>query len=888
MSRIEGWWARVRPWLRRSAMEREIDDEFAFHHEREVEQLRAGGMSDAEARRAAALRFGGDVRFREEVRERWTGRLGRIGADVRQGFRRTRRRPGLAIVAVLTLALGIGANTAIFSLVRSALFQPLPYGDADRLVVLWNRSGDVADDTWTSLRELIEYRRAVDSLSEIAAYTDAPVNLVETEPERVSAAFVTGNLFAALRAPALLGRTIGPDDARPGSERVVVLGHGVWQRQFGGRADVVGASVRISGQPAIVVGVMPATFRLPLDYREPRPTEIFLPNPVDPSRDLAWGDRSYFIVGRLADDATIGAAAGAIQAAHARWKTEVAEVADDDLESRALFPVRDLLFRDVGRSLTLLFAAVGVLLLIACANVAHLLLAGGDVRRRELSTQAVLGATRGRLATQLLAENLTLAVLGALAGIGFGYLIVEAAMSWAPINAIRSVGVALDAGVLLFTGAVAVAATLLAGLAPALTLSRASLGDAIAGARAVAGTMRPGPRRVLVVGEMALSVVLVLSAALIARSYAELRAVDLGFDTANIATMRVDLPAGDYRADGRANRFFRDAVARIASVPGVEAAGAVRVLPLSSTIGDWSITIEGQPRRVGENPNGDWQVVTAGYFETMGIRMRQGRAIEPRDDESAPLIAVVSETMAARYWPNGDAIGKRFHLGTSDQPWIEIVGIAEDIRHNTVVETPRAEMYVAHPQWPRATGGGAPRYGMTLVARTTTGHAATLARLREEIRALDANLPVSEARTMDDVAAAALASPRFAALLLGSFAALALALAAIGLYGVVSFVTAARTREIGVRIALGAKPHVVCFSLVRDNLTVAGLGVGLGLIGSVWATRFLSGQLYGVTALDPATFAAAPALLLAVALVASYLPARRATSVSPVDALRLD
>jgi predicted permease len=869
-------------------MEREIDDEFAFHIEREIEQLRAAGMSDADARRAAQLRFGGAVRYREEVRESWTGRLGRLGADVRQGFRRTRRRPGLAIVGVLTLALGIGANTAIFSLVRSTLFRPLPYGDAGELVIFWQRSGDLADDTWTSLREVVEYRRSVDVFREIAAYTRAPVNLAEREPERVLAAYVTGNLFGALKAPALLGRTIGPDDARLGIERVVVLGHGVWQRQFGGRPDIVGATIRVSGQPVRVIGVMPPEFKLPLDYREPRPTEVFLPNPIDTSRELAWGNRSYFIVARLAEGVTLGRAAAAVRDAHARWKQEIAELADDDFEARVPLPLRDLLFRDVGRSLTLIFAAVGLLLLIACANVAHLLLAGGDARRRELATQAVLGATRGRLATQLLAENLALAAGGAMLGVGVGYAIVQAAMRWAPINAIRSAGVSLDATVLLFTAIVAVVATFVAGVAPALSLSRASLGDALAGARAVTDVVRARPRRLLVIGEMALSVVLVLSAALIARSYAELRAIDLGFNTAKVVTLRVDLPPAEYQADGRANRFFRDVLNRFAAVPGVEAAGAVRVLPLSATIGNWSITLEHRATLPGEDPNGDWQVVTAGYFEAMRMRMRSGRTIQLRDDESAPLVAVVSETMAARYWPDQDPIGKRFRLGTGDTPWIEIVGVAADIRHNTVVETPRAEMYIPHPQWPRATNGGQQRYGMTLVARTSGDPEATLARLRSEIRELDRFLPVSDARTMDDVAAAALAAPRFATMLLGSFAFLALVLAAIGLYGVVSFVTAARTREIGVRLALGARPGAVCLLLLGDNLRVAAIGVGLGLLGSLWATQLLSGQLYGITALDPVTFAAAPALLLLVALVASYLPARRATVTSPVDALRLE
>jgi predicted permease len=889
MSRLEGWWARLRPWLRRGTMEREIDEEFAFHLEREIAQLRASGLGDAEARRAAHLRFGGLVRYREEVRERWTGRIGRLASDVRQGFRRTRRRPGLALAAVLTLALGIGANTAIFSLVRSTLFRPLPYAHPEELVIFWDASGDVTDDTRTSLRELVEYRRALSAFSDLASYTGSTVNLTETEPERIVAALVTGNLFATLGAAPLLGRVIGPDDAEPGRPLVAVLGHGVWQRQFGGRRDILGATIRMSGQAATIVGVMPATFRLPLDYRDGTPTEVFLPNPIDTTRELAWGNRSYFIVGRLAGGVTLAQAEAAVHAAHVKWTQEIAELADDHLEGRrAPIPVHALLFRDVGRSLTLIFAAVGVLLLVACGNVAHLLLASGDARRRELATQAVLGATRWRLATQLLAENLTLAAVGAAAGVGIGYLLLNGAMRWAPVNAIRMAGVSLDFGVLLFTAAVAVAATMLAGIVPALSLSRASLGEALAGARASGAAMRPGPRRLLVVGEMALSVMLVLSAALIARSYAALKSTDLGFAPDRVMTMRIDLPAAEYRAEGRAIQFYRNALARIAAIPGVEAAGAVRVLPLSAPIGNWSITLEHRPTLPGEDPNGDWQIVTPGYFEAMRMQLRSGRSIGPGDTETAPLVAVVSETMAARYWPGVNAIGQRFKMGTGPTPWVEIVGIATDIRHNTVVETPRAEMYIPHPQWPRATGGVTSRLGMTLVVRTSSDPSATLARLRDEIRALDRSLPVSEVRTMNDVAADALAAPRFATLLLGAFALLALVLAAIGLYGVVSFVTASRTREIGVRIALGARPASVCRLLLRDNLAVAGAGVALGLIASVWSSRLLAGQLHGVSRFDPATFAAAPAVLLLVAIVASYLPARRATIRRPVDALRLE
>jgi len=888
MSWIDGWRERLRHRLRRSTVEREMDEELAFHFEREVEKNAATGMTESAARRAARVSFGSIARYREEAREVWTGLPGRLAADIRQGLRRLSREPGFTLVAALTLGLGIGANTAIFSLVHGVLLQPLPYRDADRLVVLWNRSGDVADDTWTSAREVVEYRHAMTSLHPIAAYSDIFVNLAEGEPERVQAAFVTANLFDTLGTAPILGRTFGSAEDSPGAPLTVVLGYGLWQRQFGADPAIVGREIRVSGRTVTVLGVMPADFRLPLDYREPRPTELFLPVQFDTSRELPWGDRSYFIVARLAPETSAAAVSAELTRTHAFWVEQGFIDADDAPRDRSVFPVYRLVFGHLERPLMLLFLAVGLLLLVACTNVAHLLLARGDARRRELATQAVLGASRARIATHLLAESGVLAVLGGAFGVAVAWLTIEAAIRWTPVNAIRSSNVEVDGTTLVFTAGVALLSTLVAGVLPALSLSRAGMTEALAGARSVTSTARPGVRRALVIAEVALSLMLVLCAGLLAQSYARLRSVDLGFSIERIVTLRVDLPPAEYAAEGRASQFFRDVLRRFRGVAGVEAAGAVRVLPLSSTIGDWTITVEHRPDLDPSSTNGDWQVVTPGYFEAIGMRVRRGRTIQPEDDERAPLVAVVSETMAERYWPGQEAVGRRFHLGTLDQPWIEIVGVAETIRHNAVVEAPRAEMYLPHAQWSLATGGGSPRYGMTLVARTTGDPAAVLPQLRDEIRAVDSRLPVSDARTMDDVASSALAEPRFTTFLLGAFAALALVLAGIGLYGVVAFTTSRRTREIGLRLALGARPVGVCLLVIRDSLALAAAGAAAGLVGSYWATRLLADQLYGVSALDPATFLLAPLALLAVTALATSLPAVRAVRTNPVDALRLD
>jgi predicted permease len=876
----------ARRWFRRGAEERALHEEFSFHLDREVERHMAAGLSRPDAERAARLSFGSAEAYREEARDAWTPLVDGLAADVRWGARRLRAHAGFTLTAIVTLGLGIGASTAMFGLVRGVLLQPLPYASPDRLVMFWQRSADLADDTWFSLREVTEYRAAVPSLSDVAAYTTAAVNLTTGEPERVRSAIVTANLFTTLGVHAQIGRTFGPSDGET-SQSQVVLSHALWQRQFGGVPDVAGRSIRVSGRPYTVMGVLPASFRMPLDYRETHPIELYRLL-VYTARDLEpWGDRSYYIVGRLGSGSTATSVQRDLDRAHARWAADVAELRDDRLDERRAFPLGRLLFGGVGTALLILFGAVGLLLAVACANVAHLLLARGDARRREIATQAVLGAGRPRLLRQLLVESGLLALAGAAAGVALAYGTVAAVVAVAPVNAIRARAVSIDAGVLAFACGVALLATVLAGLLPALRLSRTGAADALAGAPGEGAAVRSGTRRLLVAGEMALSLVLLVGASLLARSYAELRRVDLGFDPSHALAVRVDLAPADYPNAADVTRAHRDLVTRVAALPGVRAAGSVRILPLTGTIGDWSITIEHRARQIGENPNGDWQIVTPGYFEALGVRMVRGRPLAHQDDENGALVAVVNETMAARYWPGQDAVGKRFHLGIRNQPWVEIVGVSRDVHHNAVVEHNRAEMFLPHAQLTRAARTS-PRYGMTLVVRTDGHPLAHAARVREVIRALDPRVPLTDVRTLEDVASAALAEPRFTTLVLTAFAGLALLLAAVGLYGVVSFVAVRRTREIGVRVALGARASQVRWLIVRDGLATSGAGVVAGLVAAALATGVVASQLHGISRLDPVAFGGAPLVLLAVTAVASYLPARRAARMNPVTALRND
>lgn len=802
--------------------------------------------------------------------------------EIRYAARRLVRRPAFASVAILTLALGIGANTAVFSLVESVLLEPLPYSNPDRLVVVWQR-GAQSDVTWLSAREVLEYRTATRSFAEIAAYTAIAASLTEgAEPERVRAAAVTPNLFAALGVRALHGRGLAAQPANAADDEVVI-GWGLWQRRWGGAPDLVNGTIRVNGTPRRVVGIMPPDFRLPLDYREERATELWIPAAIDPAANLPWGDRSYHIVARLAPGVTLARADADVDAAMRGWCD--AGLLGNECETPAMrdaVPVDELVTGRLRPALLLLFGAVGLILLLACANVANLLLAHGDARRRELAIRTALGARQREIVGQLLTESALIAFAGAALGVALAALGLRALVAATPIHLIRARGVDLDPAVLAFTALLAIAATLLAGLVPALQLARPDL-RALPGTRGDAAPVRRGLRRALVMLQTAIAVVLVIGAVLLTRSFVALRAIDLGFDTDHRLTIRLALPVASYGEPSSVPAFYAQLIERIEALPGVRSAAAARILPLTGTIGDWSITIEGQPRSPRENPNGDWQVITPGYFETMGMTLVAGRFPNDADHAGATPVAVVNETMARRYWPDG-ALGKRFHLGTLNQPWLTIIGITRDVRHNAVVEEPRAEMYLLHSQY--AAHIGAPSRGMTLVVHTSRDAAALTAAVRGGVRALDPTLPVSDVRTFDEIARTALAPQRFSAGLFALFAGIALLVATVGLYGVVSYMAARRTREMGIRMALGATRASVSRLVLGEGALTAGLGIIGGVAVALLLSRLIASQLYGVTPLDPLTFVTVPVLLILVALLAAYLPARRAASVSPAIAMR--
>jgi predicted permease len=802
--------------------------------------------------------------------------------EIRHATRRLARRPGFAVVAIVTLALGIGANTAVFSLVQNVLLEPLPYANPERLVMFWQRGAE-SDVTWLSARELVEYRRATRTFSGISAYTDIAANLTDgDQPERVVGAQVTPDLFETLGVPAARGRTLTAGAAN--EDDAVVIGWNLWQRRWGGAPDVINATVRVNGTTRRIIGVMPPDFRLPLDYREERATELWIPARIDAGAELPWGDRSWYIVARLAPGVSGARADADVDAAMQGWCE--AGLLDNECErataARDAVPLDELVTGRLRPALLLLFGAVGLVLLLACANVANLLLAHGDARRREIAIRAALGAGHRQLVRQLFIESGVIAAVGALLGVALAWGGLRALLAVTPIALIRARGVALDPMVLAFTLVLAVAATVLAGLVPALQLARPDL-RSLPGTRGDVAPIRRGMRRALVTVQTAIAVVLVIGAALLARSFVAVRATDLGYETDHRLTLRLALPAASYREPESVAGFYAQLLDRIGQLPGVRSAAAARILPLTETIGDWSITIEGQPRNERENPNGDWQVVTPAYFETMHMALVAGRYPTSADRAGSEPVVLVNQTMAKRYWPGG-ALGQRFHLGTANQPWLTIIGVTRDVRHNAVIEEPRAEMYLIHSQY--ASHIGAPSRGMTVVVRTVGVPEGVLPAVRQQIRALDPSLPLSDIRTMDQVARNALAPQRFSAQLFGLFAAIALVLAAVGMYGVVSYIASRRTHEMGLRMALGATRAAVAGLVLREGAVTAGAGIVAGVSAGLLLTRLLASQLYGVSTVDPLTFTIVPAALVVVALMAAYLPARRAASVSPAVAMR--
>jgi putative ABC transport system permease protein len=804
--------------------------------------------------------------------------------DLRFAVRGLAKQRGFTLVALLTLALGIGANSAIFGIVNAVLLRPLPYQDPDRVVLLWSHWTNWSK-TWVSQGELVDYQDQARSLEHVAAFSATSFNLTDGgDPLRVRAAQVQPDVFTALGARPIAGRVFTAEEDRPGHQHVVMLTEGLWRSQFGSDPSVIGRAIQLDAEPYTVVGVLPAELRLPLDYASRTFTQIWVPLALEANDPQSRGNHGLNALGRLRPGASLAQAQAEIDTITRGFFQRYPNTYDTEF-GLTLIPAPREVFGDVRPALLVLLMAVGAVLLIACANVANLLLARSEARQKELAIRVVLGAGRGRIVRQLLTESIVLATLGGAAGIALAYALTQGLIALDPLKIPRVQDIAIDGRVLAFTAAISLVTGILFGIVPAIQSSRADLQPALKEGGRDSRVATGWLRRVLVVGEVAASVVLVAAALLLARSFARLLDVDAGFNPAHVLTLRTSLPNQAYTEPAAMVRAYAEVGRRLREAPGVQAAGAVTGLPLASTRGDWGIRIEGRPTDNQRSIAADWQVVTPGYFEAIGTPLRAGRTFTDADAANTLPVIVVNETMAKKFWPGTSAIGRRMMMG-GNGVWITVVGVVADVHHRGLDLLPRPEMYRPHTQF-RYGGADAPAVStMTWVVRTSGDPRAATGFARAAIHAVDASLGVSDVATMEQVLADSTSDRRLNMLLFALLGGLALALATIGVYGVVAYSVTQRTHEIGVRMAIGARPGDVVRMVLTEGGRLAMAGVAVGSVVAVAGARLIRGLLFEVSATDPLTFAGVAIGLLVIALLASYVPARRATRVDPMIALR--
>ena len=878
---------RLRAQLRRGKIEREMDAEMRFHLEMETAENVRRGMVEEEARRAALRDFGGVERVKETYRDvsRFR-RLEEFWQDARYGARMLLKRPGFTFVAALALAVGIGANTAIFSVVNALLLKPLPYYDPQRLV--W------VGETWPNRNtefvlspDYIEWRAQSNAFEHLVAFGPGAVNLTgRGEPERLECVYSTASLFPALGVTPVVGRAFTPEEDRPGGAPVALLSHGLWQRRFGGDPNVVGQSLTLEGQSRLVIGVMPAEFQFS------REAELWLPIRLNAERELRRERMSVVnVVGRLKTDSSIERAREELNLIARR--IEQANPKQFPGAQVRVTPLGERLVGDLRRPLQALFGAVAFVLLIACANVANLLLARSAARQKEMAIRAAMGAGRWRLIRQTLTESLLLSALGGVAGFLLAVWGVKVLVALSPDNLARVKESGpfsfVDGAVFGFTLVVSLLTGVVAGLIPALQTSQVNLSDALKeGAGNAAASLRRGARRAmpaLVVGELALTLALSIGAGLLIKSFLRLRAVELGYDPENVLTMMVHLNSSKYPPGAPQQKaYYQELLARVKALPGVEWVAISTGLPFTGISGRGPLTIEGRaPVPDSQKPLMEMNEISHDYFRAMGMRLRAGRAFTERDDETAPPVAIINETLARRYFPGEDPLGKRILAGypTPARAWT-IVGVAPDLRRYGLEEEVGPEFYRPYLQ---ETGilGFVP---VKLEVRAVGDSLNLAAAVRRQALAIDPDQPVFSMRTMERRLAESIAPRRFQMMLFGVFAAVALAMATVGIYGVISHSVGRRAHEIGIRMALGAKPRDVLRMVVAQGMRLALIGLAIGLTGALALTRVMSSLLFSVSPTDPATFAIVSLLLAGVAFLAIYFPARRATKVDPVVALR--
>ena len=796
--------------------------------------------------------------------------------DIRYGVRGLLKRPGFTVIALVALALGIGANTAIFSLVNAVVIRPLPFRDPDQLVWVFGNIRNGGSRASVSPPDFLDYRSQNKTFEQFAASGTQPlsVNLTGSgEPERIMVSAVSGNYFDTFGVTPALGRGFTLENEKSGQELVTVLSHAFWQKRFAGDPNIVGKTITLDSKSYQILGVMPAGVTLP------QTAELWTPMNFDGNPEMKWR-KAHFLrpVGRLKPGVTLTQAQADTDMVAAHLEQQYPD--SNSGWNLRLVSLREQLVGGTRTILFVLFGAVGFVLLIACANVANLLLVRAAARQKEIALRTALGASRLRIVRQMLTESLLLSVLGGALGALLAVWGVQLLVSLSGDSLPPTMKVAIDTNVLAFTFVISIVTGLLFGLAPAFRTAKVNLIDSLKdGARGSEGTLRNRTRSLLVVFESAVAVILLIGAGLLVRSLIALQRVDPGFDSNNVLTLRLDLPREKYEGAGRKAKFFEQLETRISSLPGVQSVGLITELPMSGQLNDLPFTVEGRPPvTVDQAFDADFRLVNQHYFSALHIPLLRGRNFTEQEVREGKLVTVVSQQLVDTVFPNEDPMGKRLVSAMGGQAF-EIIGVVGDIRHRSLQNQPFPAMYF--PVLDESTR-------MNLVIRTQNDPLSIVGAVRQEVKAMDPDQPISAVKRMSDWVDSSVSSQRYSTTLLATFAALAMILAATGIYGVMSYTVAQRTHEIGVRMALGARRRDVLKLVVRHGMLLTLVGVILGVAGALGLTRVMASLLFGVTAKDPLTFVAVAGLLSAVAFIACFVPALRATKVDPLVALRYE
>jgi len=872
----------------RSRIEAEMDEELRSHIQSRADDLERSGVSRTEADRLARLEFGGYQKFKEECREERGGFwIETVWTDIRFAFRMLRKSPGFTAVAILTLALGIGANTAIFSVVNAVLLRPLPYPNANRLAMIWSTWGNETRGP-ASGPELIELRKRSRAFEEIAGIWVTGGTIIGTvEPEQVRLALTTANFLPLLAEKPQLGRFFAPGEDRGGAAPLLILTDGLWRRQFGANPGIVGQTARLNGGNFTIVGVLPQDFKLLFPDSRMADVQVFIPFLNDLEKQNR--DTGYIrMVGRLRRGVTVGQAQSEAESIASQLRGEAKEYAEQSLRLSVLSLQEDDV-RSVQPALVSLFAAVVLVLLVTCANLANLLLSRSGGRRHETALRAAMGAERRRIIRQLLTENIFLGCLGGTAALGIGWVALKWILSLQPEGIYLLIAAKLDGWVLAFTLALSILTGILFGLAPALSVARGDLVEILKESGKTTTTGKPWLRQLLIVSEVSLGCILLVGTGLMIRTFTSLLRVDPGFHPQNVLTFQLSFPGSRYGTVETLTNFLKELRTNLSAMPGTQSVGGVSHLPLDEGLGNWYSYYwpEGAPIQQQNTVMADHRSTLPGYFRSVGATLLAGREFEDTDDALHTHVAIVDDTLAEQTWPGQDAIGKK--LSVEDSPTgpfqferesVVVIGVVKHIQAHSLTSKGRGQIYLPVPLAPR------PVY--SLVVQTTAPMRTFAAYVQQAVKKLDKDMPVSNLRPQMDYVERACAQTRFVTLLAGALAALALFLACIGIYGVTSYSVAQRSREIAIRIVVGANSADVGRMVLRQSGLPVVVGVVAGLAMAAVLMPLLSGLLFGVRPSDPLTYGAISLVLAAVGVLACYIPARRATKVDPMTALRAE